>query len=122
MAYDSAEVADLQISHHTGALSLKSLDQIAVLTAVERLIRLNHTAKTKTPAFHDLLNIWNSGMRERAQAMKFAMGTSGYVGSIVLEKLIQNLEANVFLNLKLDGAKRKEQILMRTLDLKLFYL
>lgn len=115
-------VDDLQISHHTGALSFTSLAHIVVLTAVQRLIRLNHTAKTKMPVFHDLLNIWNSGMRERAQAMKFAMGTSGYIGSIVLEKLIQNLEANVFLNLKLDGAKRKEQILMRTLDLKLFYL
>lgn len=73
---------NLQISHHTGALSFASLDQIMVLTATVKVIRSNHRAKTMTPVFHDLLAIWNSGMTMRAQAMKFAMGTSGYVGSI----------------------------------------
>lgn len=75
-------VGDSQISHHTGALSSASLDQMTVLRAVVRLIRLNQTAKTKTPVFHDLFTIWNSEMTARAQAMKFAIGTSGYVGSI----------------------------------------
>lgn len=77
---------DLQISHHTGALSFASLDQTTVLIAVERLIRPNHRANTKTPVFHDFLTICNSGLTARTQAIKFAIGTSGYVGSIVPTK------------------------------------
>lgn len=76
-------VEDLQISHHTGALSFASLDHIMVLRAVVKLIRNTHRAKTKTPMFHERLTMWNSGMTVRAQAMKFAIGTSGYVGSII---------------------------------------
>lgn len=73
----------MQISHHTGALSFASLDQIMALRAAEKLARNKSIAKTKTPVFRGLLIIWGSGMSARAQAMKFAMGTSGYVGSII---------------------------------------
>lgn len=69
-----------------------------VLRAVEILSRSNHRARTKTPVFHDLLTIiWNSGITIKAQAMKFAMGTSGYVGSIVMDKLKQVLKEIVTL-------------------------
>lgn len=78
---------DLHISHHTGALSFVSFDQTVVLRAVVKLIRNNHTAKAKTPVFHDLLTIWSRGIMARAQATKFAIGTSGYVGSMILTKI-----------------------------------
>lgn len=77
---------DLHISHHTGALSFVSFDQIVVLRAVVKLIRNSHTAKAKTPMFHDLLTIWSSGIIA-SQATKFAIGTSGYVGSMISTKI-----------------------------------
>lgn len=64
----------------------------------------------------------NSGITVRPQAMKFAMGTSGYVGSIVLEQLMQGLEVNVFLNLNSGKTKMRDQMFMGTLLLKSFYL
>lgn len=79
-------VGYLQISHHVGALSFVSLDQIMVLIAVERLARNTHRAKTKMPTFHDLSTIWKSGVMIRTQAMKFTMGTRGYVGSMIITK------------------------------------
>lgn len=75
-------IQGLQISHHTGALSSTSLDQTVVLIAVEIHIRDSHRAKTKTPAFKGRRPTWSRGIRVRAKAIKFAMGTSGYVGSI----------------------------------------
>lgn len=77
----------VQISHHTGALLTASLDQTIVLTPVDRLWRTRYSAKAYTPVFHGALAIRNSGMTTRAQAIKFAMGASGYVGS--MEKLAQ---------------------------------
>lgn len=101
VCFTAGPVGNLQISHHTGALSFASLDQIMVLIAVVKLIRSSHRAKTKMPAFHDLLTIWNSGMTIRTQAMKFAMGTSGYVGSIARTWLVQVLSVNASLVPKL---------------------
>lgn len=93
-------VEDLQMSHHTGALSFASFDQTMVLIATKRLSRTSHREKTKTPAFHGLLTIWNSGIMARAQAMMFAMGTSGYVGSIPVARLTQESKGRASLCVK----------------------
>lgn len=54
-----------------------------VLTTIERPRRNVHRAKTYTPVFQDRATIWNRGIAIRAQAMMFAIGTKGYVGSMV---------------------------------------
>lgn len=112
---------DSQISHHTAALSSASLDQIMVLIAVEKLIRNSHIANMKAPVFKDILTILNKGMTASAQAIRLAMGTSGYVGSIVLDKLTQKLKARASPELKARRAKGQGRILMRTMNLKSFY-
>lgn len=75
-----------QISHHIGTLLFVPLDQIIVLSPLQKLRRNNQNAKAKMPVFHERLTICSSGIVTRAQAMKFAIGTSGYVGSIIPNK------------------------------------
>ena len=60
------------------------LDHIIVLTATERLVRNTTIAKVHTPTFHiwsAFLGIESSTSRH---AMKFAIGTRGNVGSMLV--------------------------------------
>lgn len=70
-------------SHHIGAALWTLFDQMMALTAHLMHKMQVHRADASTPAFHDRYPLDKRGIRTRIQAMKFAIGTRGYVGSML---------------------------------------
>lgn len=72
------------ISHQTGATSLTLSENTVVLTPVSIATRNIHVPNIQTPVFHGRVSKFIRGMRTRMHPRKFATGTRGNVGSIIL--------------------------------------